>query len=76
MATINSLTDLQTWIANANPAGIYGAAREMIPEVARALADADGRPDWGQDWDQWLAEHAERIALEVVGGQEMMSVDG
>lgn len=65
MATITTKTDLRTWVANANPANVYTLGDSAIAATADAILAAD-HPDWGTDWTAWLAEHAERIALEAV----------
>jgi hypothetical protein len=65
MEKISSLTDLVTWIENANPGScltgevdMHGAAQRFASRIQNA-----DHPAWGTDWEAWLDEHAESIVL-------------
>lgn len=65
MTQINSLADLVTWIENVNPGSVLTGERDMHAAATRAatrIQDAD-HPAWGEDWDAWLDENAERLVL-------------
>jgi hypothetical protein len=50
MIAISSRTDIETYVANANPGGVY-------PDGVEALADiiqSANHPAFGRDWEEWL----------------------
>jgi hypothetical protein len=66
MKIISSTADVRTYVLNSNPGNILSSGdEETIGNVVNALRDAAGRPAWGEDWSEWLAANAERIALSV-----------
>jgi hypothetical protein len=72
MQTITTANDLRTWIANNNPVNICGGEnveeRRMRTErLAEMMRDADDRPAWGSDMEEWLDVAAEELALTIVG---------
>lgn len=61
---VSSYTDIQTYVSNANPAGIVAMGGDAEWRVAEAIRRAD-HPAYGEDWEAWLNENAERIAIEA-----------
>lgn len=53
MTTISSMSDLRTWILNANPNNVLSTPERVEP-LAEALRQAD-HPAWGEDWEEWLS---------------------
>lgn len=61
---INSLTDIRTYVSNANPGGVYGNS-EAEEAMVRAIQAAN-HPPYGRDWSGWLNANVDALARKVV----------
>jgi hypothetical protein len=61
---ISSVTDIRTYVANANPGGVLGDDT-LVDGLVEAIRAADDRPAWGQDWEEWLDANTGRLARDV-----------
>lgn len=64
MQTITTAADIKTWITNENPGNVL-AEPALVEQLAEAIRTADGRPAWGENWQEWLDGNAERLAYEL-----------
>jgi hypothetical protein len=39
---------------------------EIVRELVRLIASGDGSPDFGEDWEQWLAINLEGLLQDAV----------
>ena len=68
MTTINSTTDLRIWLDNAGLLEHLDA--EETDRVVELLADAEGRPAYGEDWGDYLDARAQALVHEVATGYD------
>lgn len=69
MEIIRSVSDLRTWINNSNPGNVIGESNfdgAVMDQLVDAFRGADGRPAWGDDWEEWLEANGERIAIDAI----------
>jgi hypothetical protein len=65
---ISSRTDIETYIANKNPAGVYGH-EDLCDALAHAIQAAD-HPAYGRDWAEWLDAHMDGLIESVMGAED------
>ena len=61
---IGSLTDIRTYVSNANPGGVYGDE-----EATRALVEAiqsAKHPPYGTNWGPWLDANVDALLAKAV----------
>lgn len=68
MITINSTTDIRTWLDNAGL--LEHLTAEETDRVVELLADAEGRPAYGEDWEEYLDARAQALVFEVATASE------
>lgn len=68
MTTINSTIDIRVWLDNAGLLEHLDA--KETDRVVELLADAEGRPAYGEDWTEYLDARAQALVLEVATGYE------
>ena len=68
MTTINSTTDIRVWLDNAGL--LENMTAEETDRVVELLADAEGRPAYGEDWGDYLGARAQALVHEVATGYD------
>ena len=68
MTTINSTTDIRIWLDNAGL--LEHLTAEETDRVVELLADAEGRPAYGEDWGDYLGARAQALVYEVATGYD------
>lgn len=43
-----------------------GSFAEIEKELAKLIATGDGSPDFGEDWEKWLADNVEELLSEAI----------
>lgn len=66
MITINSIRDIHVWLDNAGLLERLDA--KETDRVVELLADAEGRPAYGEDWGDYLDARAQAFVFEVAKG--------
>jgi hypothetical protein len=56
---ISSRTDIETYVANENPGGVYGHA-DLMAALVDSIQAAD-HPAYGRDWSEWLDAHVDGL---------------
>lgn len=69
---INSRTDIETWVDNANPHNCLTDSDGGRRAVA-ALQSAD-HPPYGSDWGEWLAAESDAIVASAMA-DDRSSID-
>ena len=63
MNTINSATDIATYVDNSHPDVVSSG---LASELAEAIQDAN-HPAYGTDWTEWLDAHVDALRDQVAG---------
>ena len=65
MIFVRDCTDIENYVSNMNPAGVVAMGGDAQGRAAEAIRSAPDHPPWETDWEAWLDEHAERLAIEA-----------
>lgn len=68
MITITTRTDIRTWLDNAGL--LEHLTAEETDRVVELLADAEGRPAYGEDWEEYLDARAQDAVADVATVRE------
>lgn len=63
---ISSKADIETMLENERPDVVLAG---LASDVVEAIQDED-HPDYGSDWDPWLAEHLNAIVESAFDARE------
>lgn len=64
---ISSRTDIETYVANENPGGVYGHA-DLMAALVDSIQAAD-HPAYGRDWSEWLDAHVDGLVGDVLADE-------